>query len=487
MAAGGGRVVNKRFLVQWNGSTWTDESAYIVSVDGKAQLAPPGAAIMAGKGMVAQMTVNLANESGRFSILNTAGPLYNGAGYLRPCTFDVQIDGGAWVRVFTGVVKSPQETVLADGVSPVVKLDCRGRDELLLNRRQSTPMGTFVALRYKTEADIIRQWLLDAGLSAGDMSIDPGLVSISEAWLDDESIADDAWQLAAAAGGRFYCAADGVFRYENALNWLFSPHSTTQQTYAYHYRQCTFDLRDSDLYSDITVEANTRVTGEAGELWTPDEPVVIPPNSSKTITCQYRYPAAVVYGPIWSAASPGGQNLASAVTLTAYTYYAQRAILTWNNTAAAAAVIHGLAIMGQPLIGGPSHEEQAASTASFWTNRARRSRRVSNIYIQSVSQAKMLAAILRDWSEAPRVYFSLQNAVGNPARRLGDRVTLNDAGAGSSMDGFIISLGFKFSAQTGFTQNLECVAAAGLYPHQAEGYFVIGTHTLIAGSKPIFY
>lgn len=487
MAAGGGRVLNKRFLVQWNGSTWTDETAYLVSVEGKAQLAPPGGAIVAGRGMVPQMTVTLANESGRFSILNTAGALYAGAGYLRACYFDVQVDGGAWTRVFTGVVKMPQETVLADGVSPVVKLDCRGRDELLLNRRQSTPMGTFVALRYKTEADIIKQWLLDAGLTAGDMNIDPGLVSISEAWLDDESITDDAWQLAAAAGGRFYCNQDGIFCYENALHWLFSPHSVSQQTYAYHYRQCSFDLRDSDLYSDITIETNTRVTGEIGELWTPDEPVVVPPNGTKTITCQYRYPAAIVFGPVWSAASPGGQNLAANVTLTGYVYYAQRAVLTWTNTAPAAAVIHGLAIMGQPLIGGPTHEEQAASSASFWTGRARRSRRVSNIYVQSVSQAKMLAAMLRDWSEGPRVYFSISNAVGNPVRRLGDRITLNDAGAGSALDGFIIGLGFKYGAANGFTQNIECVAAVGLYPHQTEGYFVIGTNTLITGSKPIFY
>jgi hypothetical protein len=112
---------------------------------------------------------------------------------------------------------------------------------------------------------------------------------------------------------------------------------------------------------------------------------------------------------------------------------------------------------------------------------------VSNIYVQSVAQAKMLAAMLKDWSEAPRVYFTIQNAVGNPSRRLGDRITLNDAGAGSSLDGFITGLGFKFSAQGGFTQSIECVAAAGLYPHQTEGYFVIGTHTLITGSKPIFY
>lgn len=487
----GGRVLNKRFLVAWGGSTYTDETAYLVSLDGNSKLAPLGTAIMAGKGITAQMTVNLANESGRFSILNNTGPLYAGAGYLRPCYFDVQIDGGSWVRVFTGVVKMPQETVLADGVSPVVRLDCRGRDELLLNRRSSTLWNTFNSLRGATEAAILTQWLTDAGFSAGDMTIDPGLVTINEAWLDDESISDDAWQLAAAAGGRFYCDLDGKFVYENALHWLTAARSvTSQQTYAYHYRSCSFDLRDSDLYSDITVEANTRVTGEAGDVWTPDNSITLQPGETKAITAQYQYPAAAIFGAPYQASTPGGQNITSSVSLSAYTFYAQRAVLTFVNSAAAQAILRGLKITGQSLIGGPTHEESAASVASFWTGRARRSRRISNIYVQSVAQAKMLSAMLKDWSEAPRVWFKISSATGNPARRLGDRITLNDAGAGSSLDGFITSLGWRYSATTGFTQDLECVSAAGLYPYASEGYFIIGdaaAGVLKTGSKPIFY
>lgn len=487
MPAGGGRVLNERFRVAWDGSTYVDETANLIDASGKAQFAAPGAAIVASSGMVATMAVTLHNNSRRYSVLNTASPIYSsiqaGGAYLRPCTFDIAIDGGAWVRAFTGVLKQMEETVLAADLSPVVKLTCNGRDELLLNRRLSSTL-----YRQSDEAAIITAWLTAAGVAGGDMAIDTGLMTINEAWLDDEPVTSDAWQLAAACGGRFYCNADGVFCYENAQHWLFSPHQTSQQTYAWHYRSCSLKHQDSDLYSDITVEANVRAADAAGALWTPEEPVTIPAGQSKTVTAQFRYPAASISGTTWSATTAGGLNLGGAVLMTAASYYAQRAVLTFANSSAYQAVLQGLTISGIPLVGGPRHEESAASTQAFWTNRARRTRRLTNVYVQSQGQARMLAAMLRDWSELPRLFFQIQNAVGNPARRLGDRITLNDSGAGAAQDAFITGLSWRYSEKAGFTQTLDCVAASNLYPFAASpGYFVLGTDVAGTASKRIFY
>lgn len=492
MPAGAGRVLNKRFRVAWDGSTYIDETANLIDASGKAQFSAPGAAIVASSGMVATMAVTLHNNTRRYSVLNTASPIYasiqGGGYYLRPCYFDIQIDGGTWQRVFTGVVKEMQETVLAVDLSPVVKITVNGRDELLLNRRQSTSFATFAALRQSDEATIITQWLTDAGFTSGDMLIDTGLLTINEAWLDDEPVTSDAWQLAAAAGGRFYCNADGKFCYENSQHWLFSPHQTSQQTYAWHYKQCNLSFKDSDLYSDITVEANVRAAGASGALWTPDEPVTVPAGQSRTVTAQFRYPAATLAGATWSATTAGGMNLGGAVLLTSANYYAQRAVLTFSNSSAYQAVLQGLTVTGEPLIGGPRSEESAASSNAFWTDRGRRSRRVSNIYVQSPAQARMLAAMLRDWSELPRLFIQIQNAVGNPARRLGDRITLNDTGAGAAQDAFITAINWRYSEKAGFTQTLDCVAASNLYPFAASpGYFVLGTDVAGTASKRIFY
>jgi hypothetical protein len=483
----GGRVIAKRFLVAWDGSTYIDESANIADVTGKAQFAAPGAAIMASSGMAAQMAVTLHNNSRRYSVLNTAGAIYSsiagGGAYLRPCTFDIAIDGGAWQRVFTGVIKEMAETVLAADLSPVVKLTCNGRDELLMNRRLSSAL-----LRQSDEASIIWDWLTAAEIPTGERSFDPGLMTINEAWLDDEPVTSDAWQLAAACGGRFYVNADGTFCYENSQHWLFSPHQTSQQTYAWHYRSCSLKHQDGDLYSDITVEANVRTSGAAGALWTPEEPITVPAGQSRTVTAQFRYPAASLSGTTWSATTAGGMNLGGAVLMTAATYYAQRAVLTFSNSSAYQAVLQGLTISGVPLVGGPRHEESAASSNSFWDGRARRTRRLTNIYVQSQGQARMLAAMLRDWSELPRLFFQIQNAVGNPARRLGDRITLNDSGAGAAQDGYITAINWRYSAASGFTQTLDCVAASNLYPWATSpGYFVLGTDVAGTASKRLFY
>lgn len=487
MPAGGGRVVNERFRVAWDGSNYIDEAANLIEATGKAQFTAPGAAIVASTGMAAQMSITLRNNSRRYSVLNTGSPIYSsiqaGGFYLRPCIFEIQIDGGAWQRIFTGVVKEMRETVLAADLSPVVIFDCRGRDELLMNRRLSTAL-----LRQSNEAAIITAWLTAAGLTGGDMLIDTGLITINEAWLDDEPITSDAWQLAAACGGRFYCNADGKFCYENAQHWLFSPYTTSQQTYAWHYRSCSLSYKDSDLYSDVTVEANVRSVDAAGALWTPEEPITVPAGQSRTITAQFRYPAASISGTTWTATTAGGLNLGGAVLLSSANYYAQRAILTFSNSSAYQAVLQGLTISGVPLVGGPRHEESAASANAFWTNRARRSRRLNNIYVQSQGQARMLAAMLKDWSELPRLFFQIQNAVGNPARRLGDRITLNDSGAGAAQDGFITGINWRYSLSNGFTQTLDVVAASNLYPYAATpGYFVLGTDTAGTSSKRAFY
>jgi hypothetical protein len=487
VAVGGGRVIAKRFRVAWDGTNYIDESANLNDANGKAQFSAPGAAIMASSGMAAQMAVTLHNNSRRYSVLNTGSTIYSsiagGGAYLRPCTFDIAIDGGAWVRVFTGVIKEMAETVLAVDLSPVVKLTCNGRDELLLNRRLSSAL-----LRQTDEASIIWDWLTSAGIPLGERAFDPGLMTINEAWLDDEPVTSDAWQLAAASGGRFYCNADGTFVYENAQHWLFSPYTISQQTYAWHYRSCSLSYKDSDLYSDIMVEANIRSNGAAGELWTPEEAITVPAGQSRTVTAQFRYPAASVSGTTWSAVTAGGMNLGAAVSMSSANYYAQRAILTFSNSSAYQAVLQGLVISGVPLVGGPRHEESAASANSFWTNRARRSRRLSNVYVQSQGQARMLAAMLKDWSELPRLFFKLENAVGNPARRLGDRITLNDSGAGASQDAFITGIAWRYSAASGFTQTLDCVAASNLYPYGVTpGYFVLGTDVAGTASKRIFY
>lgn len=147
------RQVRYKLLIDWDrNGTFTDESSYLISASGNMSYAPLNKAVLDGRGVVDTMSLTLRNNDGRFSSLNSAGPLYawlgNGGGYRAPVRFEVSIDGGAnYTRIFTGVAKAPTErTATPRGIRQVTLL-CRSREELLLQARASTPLANLVAHR----------------------------------------------------------------------------------------------------------------------------------------------------------------------------------------------------------------------------------------------------------------------------------------------------------------------------------------------------
>lgn len=485
-----GRVIVANFWVQWNGVDYVEESANLISAQGQIRFNAVGAGALSGRGTTDQMTVTLHNASGRYSPLNTSSPIYSslagGGSYLRRCYLEVSVNGGGiFYNVFSGVIKIPRETGKAFGALSTVTIDCRSEDELYLTRKASTGRSTFLALHNLTEADAINQWLSDAGVAGGDIVTDDGLIAIPWMWLDDESIIEDIWALAACAGGRFYVDPDGQYRYENAQHWLFSPHTTSQQTYTRaDYKRLYAFYDDADLYSDVTVEVSARRIEGVDNLWTPEEAVIIPANTTKTITAQFRYPAYTIDDVTFSAQTAAGVDLSTDVTLSDATYYAQRADLEFTNDSDYSAHLVGLAVTGRAIVGGPRQEVKAAQVDSFWANRASRNRRISsNLYVQTMAHGKMLAEMIRDVVDSPRMVYRMENTIGNPQRRLGDRITINDdAVMTSSRQAFITGIQFSFN-QTGFLQTIEAMDAASLFPYS--DYLVIGTDVL--GTEKAFY
>ena len=488
------RTIAAKFEVDWTGTgTWVDETAYLQSATGSAQLAPAASALFASRGTADTMTVTLFDNARRFNPLNSSGALYSaiqsGKAYHRPARFSIQVSGGSWVRVFTGVLKLPKEASPTASEAGTVTFTVRSMDELYLNDRQSTSIANMALMAGEDEATIIEYWLDTAGVSVLDIECDTGMFQIPWSWLDDES---DCWQLASACGGRFYVDVDGQFCYENAYHWLTSPHTTSQQTYnrTTDYGKLTITLDDGDLFSDITVVAAARTAGPVGQLWAPDEPLVIPASTTKTVTATLRQPLAGAEGTLsYTAVTTGGVAVTSGLSV-GKNWYAQRCILTIVNSNAFAVVLQQAAITGAQLVGGNQHEETAEYDNTFWTGRSRRVRRFTgNPYVQTPAQASALAEMMRDWSQAARLKYHLSNVVGNPSRKLGDLITIADSImlAAGNRTAYITGLAWKWDS-TGFTHtSIDCVDAATLYPYAATGYFVIGTSLLGAASKEVFY
>ena len=493
-----GRVVTTKIEIAWDGTNYVDESAYFVSARGEFRIAAPGSSILSPRGTVDAATIVLRNPDEvstgrRFSPLNTSGALYsmiaNGGAYHRPVKISISVNGASYVRVFTGVIKIPREGTPTPKSDATVDIDCRSNDELMLQLKTSTTLSAFVDNHNNgvTEGDIITQMLANPpmSLSSGQYAVDGGKFGIPWAWLDDESILDDLWQLAAACGGRLYTDPEGIVRYENMSHWL--GHSTSSETLtraSYTALQIRYD--DSELYSEVTVEASPRAIEGESVLWEPEDEILVPAGGTRTITAKLRQPAYSISSYAWTARTSGGINITPSVTLD-YTEYAQRVILTWTSVSAYACEIAHAQIIGRSVNGAPTIEETRTSTDAFWTYRKPRDRSVrGNVYVQSRSQAKTLAEYLRDAQETPRLVYSLSGLQGSPLRRLGDRVTINDTAIMSAArDAFVTRIGWTIS-DSGYQQAIEAIDAEAVYGRAPGDYLIIGTDALCSDAV-LFY
>jgi len=495
-----GRTVGARFWVDWNfDGAYTDETTYLIDARGDMRLAAMGAGLMTATGIVSQMSVTLRNASGRYSPQRTDGALYadiaNGGGYHAPCYLEVTIDGGSsYDRVFTGVLKLPQESTLSSKQGPTVTFDARSMEERYLQQRISVLQATFAAQHDGgfTEADYIDAWLTAAGVAAGDMTLDAGLFVVPWAWVDDESAVEECWRLAAACGGRLYCDPDGEWRYENMAHWQTATRSTTTQLAITRDTMERFELRleDGDLYNVVTVEASPRAPGGADVIWEPDDLPLVAPGATTTITARFDAAAYTIAGVQFEAADDGGNSQTANVTVTP-TYYAQRADLVVVNSSAVRVRLYPLRIVGQPLTGGPEIEERRTSAddgsnQAFFDDRGDRTLSVrGNAYVQTRAQAATMAQYLLDRCEYPRVTAMVGGAAGDPALRLGDRVTVADAPTMSAtFTGYVTAIAWTMD-RDGFRQDLEVLQASQLFPNDGS-YFILGTHNF-ASDRYVFY
>lgn len=489
-----------RVYIAWDMTNYIDESSRLVEAAGEMQLSPVEEAITGGRGIVDSMTLSLSNHDNRYSPLYTSSPLFsylqNANAYHAPCYVEVSIDGGSnYYRVFTGVIKLPKISSPTIQATSVVEIECRARDELLLQQRLSTTLSDFIASAGYNESQLISLWLTLAGVASGDKLLDAGLFSIGFAWLDDESALEECWSLAAACGGRFYANPDGKFVYENAAHWLTSSRSTASQETLNEasYDTITPAYADGELYDVVTVESSARLIAPRDVLWEPDEDVIVPANSSKKITARLRQAAWNIDSITYTAVTAGGANINGSVAISSV-QYAQRVELTITNSHTThAAYLRPLRITGQAIDGAPSNEESRNSTdhgsnAAFFATRGSRSKSVrAGAYVQSKAHAGSLANFLLRRYEIPRLNYSIAGAVGNPRRRLGDRITINDTRiANTSKDAILTSIRWSLD-RDGFKQDLELMDAGQLYPyHPTPGYFAINSNTLASTAKVFF-
>ena len=498
------RYTRARLYIDWSRTgVYVEETDRLVSASGTWRRNNPEDSITSPRGIVSQATITLINHDGRFSTINEDGPLstyiQSGGYYQAPMYLTVEDDLDE-ERIFTGVIKGPQE--VGGNIENIgqITFDCRSREELLLQQKVSTDQTTVKSYHDdgRSEAGFILAWLVLAGIDPADFIHDPGNFVIPWAWLDNESPLEDIWQLAAAGGGAFYTDPEGKFIYETMSHWVGEVEDTSyyEAFTDNDYSRGSVKINDDELYQTVIVEVASRNVAGSAVVWDSPEQVSVPTGSTKVVTANLQQPLYQLDFIGYDPSSAGGLDMTANITGSTAAY-AQRIEVTFINTATThAAQIRNFKIYGKALNGGPVTEIKRTSTNAFWENRSGRTRTVSSPYIQSQTQGTALADFLLQRHELPRVFYSLSDCKGKTSRRLGQRIVIQ-AGRLTSTDrpALITSIAWRWSATGGFVQNLEAFDCFNLFPYALTNeldpgraawpqYLRLGTDLISDGSDP---
>lgn len=461
-----------RFFVDWGKTgSFVEETTRVLSASGTWRRNNPEDSITSPRGIVAQASVTLINHDLRYSTVNALSPLAariaDGGYYQSPCY--ITINGPLPAdRVFTGIIKGPRETGGALDAIGQITFDCRANEELLLQRKISTLYADFRGYyaRGNNEADLIAEWLNQAGAGALAPGSDAGGFIIPWAWLDDESVLEDIWQLAASGGGAFYSDPTGAYFYESMAGWIDNLSATAENFTDGDYKRGSVRVNDDELYKTVAVEVQPRQVAGSATIWESPEQISIPSGATKRVVASLGQPVYFIDPPLYQATTSGGQDITASVGLGA-TYYAQHVDLDFTNSDPIhSAEIKAFHLTGRSVTGGPLSEVEKVSTDAFWTDRPGRSRNLSNQYIQTTPHATALAQFLLDRHETPRVFYILSDCIGDTARRLGQRIIVKAGNlVRSDRPALVTGLSWRWSGQGGFSQTIEAFDCFDLFAY----------------------
>lgn len=469
-------------------STWSDETAYVMTHTGRMRINPPGERLVPA-GQVNQATITLDNTERRFSWQRSDSPLADkigGAAGLSGKKVRIwqgfQLSGGVeYVRIFSGFIANWTEG--PDG--SLVILDCWDRGWRLLQDKRST----VIYENQRTD-----QWIQTAmglaGFGSAHMNLDVGLFHIPYCWMDDESIVEEVWRTAEADAGLVYFDQLGILQYRTAVDWVVGSPVWSFSPDDWERLEPRTDV--SALATQVTVEWAGRRQGPEGVIYELDDQKVIPPGSSVEFVARFDYPVLEVFQPTvdepysdWSAISLGGADMASQLTVSLSDTYAQQTKVTLtNNDSTRTMYVNALKLRGRPLVGGPTEQVTVdVDTAPYSWQRVRSER--GNVYVQTYSQAKALAALLAQRAQRVHTLYVLHGCPGVPQLELTDLVTISAPRlASADLTGAVLGIDWSWSASAGFRQNISVLDLTDMLAYG--DYFRVGVDTLGAHARAYY-
>lgn len=483
--------------VQWDGTNWIDETARVESIEIRHALYSElkGLPVMGGDEIQpSTATLVMNNKDDRYTPDNDQSPLHNhiaGGIYRVPVRIDMgytdPTNGDEVLRQFTGEIESASEA--NSGGRKQVVLHCVDNAIATLQYKHRTTM------QLDQRADEYIDTLLTAvgGISS---TLDRGMNVIPFVWCDDENVWTECKAVAAADGGWFYFAKDGTARFERMTHWLeAADHTASQATInaarMWHYVD---EIVWRDVYSSVIVAYTPRRIGSEQVIYESGRPITVGPGETVNLTALFKCPVAsyippVVYTDFWPVTA-GMNSQSSNVTITVTAYAMQADIAIANADPNYAAYVLDFQLRGYPVEGDETQEVRQDTTLDPALVEGKIFSLRENDFMQTETQAAMIAGFLRDKLQRPRRLIGVQ-AVACPFLELGDRVTvahyMHQNGAGSSVNiaGYVVGYTQRYQADGMYSMELAVLPAADLFA--SANYFVVGTSAYGAASHDLFY
>lgn len=435
------RSLDIRLQIQWNGGdpnnalTWTDETPYFISASGSLELLPGFDHYASNKVKSQQMQVSLSNQGYRYSS-HVAGSFVSdfadtGGFYHKRVRMQVNINNTGWQTVFSGFAKYVSEDYKGNRITVTV---------YDVSEAMRSKQSTLVLRDYK-EHELLAHYMTLAGLTDGvdfvsptyaganlvNATLDYSTTKVPYSWLDDEEIWEELGDVAQAGSGRVFVNRDGRVYFWKM--WRWSNDDTPEALRMGQFDDVSPVWDDKAFYDEITVDYADRSPGSPGsEVWELPRPRVIDPGKTETIEARMSSPVLDFETPVnnedYAIRWLSGNDASASVTIT-YEWGGQLTKINITNNASQAVMVGKFVLKGRPLVG-ESAEQHSEELETPYTDRRLDVR--GNPYIQSKWQAELAAKVWAWWYREPKPIFEIKRVRGNPARNLGDRVSVETHG-----------------------------------------------------------
>lgn len=483
-----------------NGTTWVDQTANVVEVDGEIAATSGDDGIGFGAAFQPSQSIKVAREA--FTVAWDRKPIRIKLGFngVNPIHFVGLIDGLDQNRV-DATWQAVSYLAIIEAVGDI-------RSPLFYRRPVAT-QTTITSIEDPSDgsygAGLINYLLWRAGGRPYEQSstypnavfyysTQTAILAPEWSWVNGGNALQAILELCAAAGGLIYQDAGGVVRY-------VEPFGLASGSPTFHYTDTALTAaqrvsQNAGHYGDISRSVSTRFQvvdvvrcnfvkrrlQGAQEVYSDKEPRLIEPSEALALPLDlqlpmYRLDRVAHYAALLRS---NVKATTSQLAISTPTRYAQRLDLTLTNTTSERVALYDLKVYGQPLVAG---EEGSASYGTPSSSYSREYAIPDSPYIQSRAYAERLCWMYWDFYSVVRPIVTLTGCGYDPRRTLGEIVELTCSDWSVSAQRYRIT-GIRVS-RTGVSMDLDLVPISGL--PAAEDFFQLDTAYSDATQRQLAY